>query len=59
MKEKIKNNFLFFIYLVPVATNITGKAKIIRLNSAKLRKPSVRMKDGARSKNFNLINKKR
>jgi len=44
---------------VPVAINATAKAKLIRLNSAKLRKPSVRMKDGARSKNFKLMNEKR
>ncbi len=47
--RKPKND-LFLIYLSPIATNITGKSRLIRRNSAKLRKPSFRMKDGGKSK---------
>jgi hypothetical protein len=52
MKEKMKIEDLVFICLVPTAINNTGKSKLIRRNSVKLRKPSLRIKDTGKSKNF-------
>ncbi len=52
MKEKMKIEDLVFICLVPTTINNTGKSKLIRRNSVKLRKPSLRIKDTGKSKNF-------
>jgi hypothetical protein len=48
-EEKKKD--LFFICLAPLPINTTMKSKLIRRNSFKLRKPSVRMKDSGKGKN--------
>ena len=41
----LQKDCLFLVYLVFATTNVPSKTKLSRQNSAKLRKPSVRMKD--------------
>lgn len=57
MKDNEKHIYIFVICLVSIATNktgsitgSTGKTKLLRRTSGKLRKPSVKMKDAGKSK---------
>ena len=50
LMQEMNINSVDFICLVSVSTNTTGKSKLIRRNSVKLRKPSIRIKDTGKSK---------